>query len=602
MICCFMRPRSISRPANSAISANWRTSVSSRISANSRTSVNWRTSANSQTSANSRTWVSWRTSASLADIGQLADVGQLADMGQGCATCASGTHVRRLARWLRVSAHPDLGVESLRYPIHEATGPYYLLVKPHNGDYAAQPYRLRAQILPDEARSPAITAAVPVSFALPAVDANIKTLILVNSARTQARYAASDPTGAAALAAKLQALAAQSQVHGKVIALDSYPELVAAYAIWDAQPTNPNAANYVAQAIKSLLYRLAPAYRNLQYLVIIGGDDLIPYFRVADEARVANERNYAGDVAANPLLAQSASERYLLTDDYYAGLLPIAYRGRELYLPQLSIGRLVETPSDIVRQINTFLAAPSVDAPTALLTGYDFLTDEAEAIASLMQARGIAVTKLINDTWTAGDLRSRLFVAGAAAQQLSLNGHFRHGLLIPALSSGGNLLASEVTGAATDFSRSLVFSVGCHSGLNVPGGAPDWAQAFAAKGATFIGNSGFGYGDSDLIVYSEALALNFAAIVNAGGGTAVPIGDAVRQAKQRYFNSLGPNSLSNYDEKVLAIWTLYGLPMRRVRVPAGVNARPEVGAEAVSNVAGDDSRTQTSADKRGESS
>ncbi len=82
----------------------------------------------------------------------------------------------------------------------------------------------------------------------------------------------------------------------------------------------------------------------------------------------------------------------------------------------------------------------------------------------------------------------------------------------------------------------------------------------------------------------------------------MPIGDAVRLAKQRYFNSLGPNALSNYDEKVLAIWTLYGLPMRRVRVPAVVNARPEVGAEAVSNVAGDDSGTQASADKRGESS
>ena len=209
-------------------------------------------------------------------------------------------------------------------------------------------------------------------------------------------------------------------------------------------------------------------------------------------------------------------------------------------------------------------------APTALLTGYDFLADEAEAIATLMQARGVTVTKLINDTWTTGDLRGQLFKTGAAQQQLSLNADFEHWRLFPAVASGGDLLATEVRGAATDFSRALIFSVGCHSGLNVPdaaagGGqaAADWAQVFTARGATFIGNSGFGYGDSDLIAYSEALALNFADIVNTHGA-AVPIGDAVRLAKQRYFNSLGPAAFSNYDEKVLAIWTLYGLPMRGV--------------------------------------
>ena len=67
-----------------------------------------------------------------------------------------------------------------------------------------------------------------------------------------------------------------------------------------------------------------------------------------------------------------------------------------------------------------------------------------------------------------------------------------------------------------DYTGSLIFSVGCHSGLNVPDGeaatietGTDWAQAFLRRGATFIGNTGFGYGDSDLIAYSELIMKNF---------------------------------------------------------------------------------------------
>ena len=57
--------------------------------------------------------------------------------------------------------------------------------------------------------------------------------------------------------------------------------------------------------------------------------------------------------------------------------------------------------------------------------------------------------------------------------------------------------------------NSLTFSVGCHSGLNVPDAdafdlqsGTDWAQSFVRQRATFIGNTGYGYGDSELIAYS----------------------------------------------------------------------------------------------------
>ncbi|NJM41943.1 MAG: hypothetical protein HC853_14895 [Anaerolineae bacterium] len=96
----------------------------------------------------------------------------------------------------------------------------------------------------------------------------------------------------------------------------------------------------------------------------------------------------------------------------------------------------------------------------------------------------------------------------------------------------------------------------------------DWAQALSRRGATFIGNTGYGYGDASLIAYSERLSLQFATIINQRGSSAISVGEALKRAKHEYFNTLGEGSLSNYDEKVLAQWTLFGLPMRSARVPA----------------------------------
>ena len=43
-------------------------------------------------------------------------------------------------------------------------------------------------------------------------------------------------------------------------------------------------------------------------------------------------------------------------------------------------------------------------------------------------------------------------------------------------------------------------------------------------------------------------------------------------AKQQYFNSMAAGTFSNYDEKVMGIMTLYGLPMMRVNMPITTTA------------------------------
>ena len=78
--------------------------------------------------------------------------------------------------------------------------------------------------------------------------------------------------------------------------------------------------------------------------------------------------------------------------------------------------------------------------------------------------------------------------------------------------------------ASADFTNSIVFSAGCHAGYNLVDTDAitgvtfplDWAQAFAQEEATLVAGTGYQYGDTDFIEYSERLYLNFAKELRAG--------------------------------------------------------------------------------------
>jgi hypothetical protein len=206
-----------------------------------------------------------------------------------------------------------------------------------------------------------------------------------------------------------------------------------------------------------------------------------------------------------------------------------------------------------------------------LITGYDFLLDQANAITESLQTQGIPLANqehLINNSWTAVDFSNTLFTQPVAPGLISLNSHFEHHRFFP--NGPQDVFATEII-AATDYEGSLIFSVGCHSGLNVTDlmavEPRDWPQAFNDQNATFLGNTGYGYGDSDLVAYSELLMVNFVDALGDWSEGPQTVGQAMKMAKFRYFNSLAAGSFSNYDEKVLEEMTLYGLPMMRINMP-----------------------------------
>lgn len=487
-------------------------------------------------------------------LGEIVRLGMAANTGQMVASsCRFGAAAERVttATW-------------------DQSGWYHVLVAPHNGTRApGNPFDLRIDV---RAGKPAGMAGFePSSIDVPEVEADARTLVVWPKSRLIARFGRDRVL---ALDAAVQALAGHPNVNARIVEVDLVPAVAAAYQSWDAEPENPVRANIAAAAVRAALLAYATATPALEHIVLIGDDDAIPFHRVPDETLLSNERTYAtaAFAASAPRLAAGLRDGYFLSDDPYASVAPLPYRGRSLPQPAYGLGRLVETPEDITQAIDAFMSHPIVEATGGLVTGYDFLTDMSNAIASRLEARGLggdAVARMIDDLWTP-DHFLRAWRDGRPAL-LSLNAHFTHRAAEaaqPARNGSRSILPADLAFGGA-LAQRLVFTVGCHSGLSVPAGPADaqhedFAQVTVAGGATYVANTGFGYGDADTIAYSERLMTLFVEHVTRGRST----GQALRMAKADYLNGLGLQSLTPYDEKVLGIATLYGLPMVEVRLPA----------------------------------
>ncbi|MDP3879300.1 MAG: PKD domain-containing protein [Dehalococcoidales bacterium] len=406
------------------------------------------------------------------------------------------------------------------------------------------------------------------------------TLFVTQRQRIEALYGIDEWNS---MAADLQALAAHSAVRGDIISVPSD-----IYVGWDTQPASIVEVNNVSSAIRTIIRDYLASHTTIEYVVLVGSDEVIPHRRVPDETKF-NERFYALNSYlkwGSPLLF-SMLGGYNLSDDYYVDKQPTAWQGRALYIPDIPIGRLVETPQEISKAALTFLD-PAVDGvlspETALVTGYDFFNDGAELTADFLDD-AVATTRAIDSNWDRGFLLSEfLGQNGSSAPDItSLNAHFTH---YAALSERGfvqgigDFLSSvdvaQAAGEPTALFHRLVFSIGCHAGLNVPANSSqdvdaglgidpglDFVQAMAQQQAIYVASTGFGIGDDAGIGGTERLLTIFAEnLIHSD----VPAGKALLDAKRTYLSSL--SAMTVFDEKSSIQTTFYGLPMYRLNVDA----------------------------------
>ncbi len=212
----------------------------------------------------------------------------------------------------------------------------------------------------------------------------MNTLFLVDTQRLAAAFGTA---AAATVMSDMQGVASDSaaDVIGAIVPVDAYANVQAAYASWDANPCSVAGANDVVAAIAAIVDQIRADNPSLQNLVIVGGDDQVPFARLADGAIESNERDYGASTFAgeNNVEADALSLGYYFSDDPFAAPEPLGVGSATLYTPQIAVGRLVESAAEIESALTRFVNSQGdLDAEASLTTGYSFLASGAEAVSA----------------------------------------------------------------------------------------------------------------------------------------------------------------------------------------------------------------------------
>jgi len=382
-----------------------------------------------------------------------------------------------------------------------------------------------------------------------------------------------------------------------VLQVDGSPAVRAAYTAWDHNPCNLENGNAVVRAINDLVATYRAQLPSLKYIVLLGTTQVEPSWRQQDLSDNAPEVDEASDLSfttqgmtkGNEVYA-TAAQNAIATDGAYGHFTPTNWLGHDIPIPQISVSRMVETPEDINGQLQQFLSVNGTLSPTsALTTGDSFFTDGAKAADAALASQfgpGLSHSFLQptfdNGTpplvtgWTHDQLLSSFFNASPVPSIGAIWAHYSHWLAQPAFLPTAYSLpdfgsTADVNAGHPQNGR-LLFTVGCHGGLNVPDTLlrptdittldadtqqrfRDWAQAYGnARAAVYVANSGFGYGDTDTSDLSERLYDHLANNLNSGG----TIGEQWVRALHQYYSE--PSNYDVIDEKVMIEANMYGLP------------------------------------------
>jgi len=102
--------------------------------------------------------------------------------------------------------------------------------------------------------------------------------------------------------------------------------------------------------------------------VIVGGDDVIPFFRHPDLTEIDPESSYVPPVKDQTPAQAALQRRYFLSQDAYGAFDELTVGETRFPLADLAVGRLAETEEDILGQLDAFFglqggAIPARQAP-----------------------------------------------------------------------------------------------------------------------------------------------------------------------------------------------------------------------------------------------
>ncbi len=535
----------------------------------------------------------------------------LAELGLSLAELVEGSE--GICEVVGFSANRGLTEEVLLANVDTSGTRLFVVVVGANGAFSPEPYSLRietsqpldiASILgPEGTYTPPVTewngtetVIIPTDYGT----LDPKTLFVTQKERIIGRYGQEEWN---TLESAFVSLAGNDAIAGDIISVP-----ISIYEKWDCDlsttdnllDTNYSSideVNNVGFNIRSIVSNYLLEHDSIQYIVILGNDDIVPFHRVPDRTSIGNERQYAMTSFLRPgsPLFYSLFGGYILTDDYLVDELPIIWQGRPSYVPDISVARLVEKPEEMVAAATAFATSNGQLAlDTALVTGYDFFDDGAQAVIETLGKAGIAADSLLPDSglWDADDLLN-IFLVDPVHDINNINAHYTHYSVISASGFETDDFTDIITSmqiSDADLVDTIIFTMGCHAGLNVPDEAapddsalgldinPQLDLAQAMHRAILVGSTGFGYGDDEGIGGTEYLMGVF--VDQLLGNEPLTIGEALVAAKQSYRTST--STWTSYDDKSSIQFTLYGLPQYSVAVSGNTTVQTASSQESVS--------------------
>ncbi|KXJ04448.1 hypothetical protein AC249_AIPGENE1559, partial [Exaiptasia diaphana] len=233
---------------------------------------------------------------------------------------------------------------------------------------------------------------------------DVKTLILSHLPRMKSRQNLSEQA-IERLRSELINLEGHPKVQGVQVDLSLSESINNLYEAWDANRGNPEKVNQLLFEPGGIHHYLRteilPVYSKVEHLIIVGDDSIIPMARILDRTGLS-ESSYTKGQDLDPTsttVGQALSSGHYLTDDLLALTHPVSlplptrvFR-QGSFIPELLVGRLVESPDEIIHTISTFISQnglldlSQIDAsdghPRATIAAYDFLTDSGRKVRRL---------------------------------------------------------------------------------------------------------------------------------------------------------------------------------------------------------------------------
>lgn len=409
--------------------------------------------------------------------------------------------------------------------------------------------------MPGEQNTANNSLAIPMSV-LP--ESQAQTMVFTEMSRIEDEYGTGECED---LAYDLVRFTTDATVVGVMVDVHSDPTCVAAYSQWDASPSDQTRANNVVAAIDTYVQsRLDCDYVTVQYLMVVGADEIVP-FRRADAGNVFPESAYAPHIPANSRLRATFNANMFPSDSYYADA-----QNTDPPVPDYAIGRLVETPDQIVGVIEQFLIdGPSItvnDVGLADHTPVDFADPAQTEFQTVFPAAGIHA---LGSVWSAAQLQD-LFCTAPSKQYLGVYPHSRHNMF---QAPDGTILTATITNVGVGIDGALTVSNGCHAGL-ATWHDEDWPEVFLAgnaNGMTSNTTYGFRSATPGLPVYNVRLYRDLVERLCEGAS----IGQALTYSKVTF--RTGPawwDNAGGVCRRVLLGSTLYGIPHYRYDIRGAV--------------------------------